>query len=135
MFKFNTCTTFYCIKIYTALNFINTYTADIYAYARFYTRTNEIKSDEKSFVGKLRKIIVNKVKVVTDANNLKKKKTKEGRRKKRKKISYYCTITIKIHSLFHQATPTIERAIINCIKFSESQTVSKHHSLSFARYF
>lgn len=109
MFTFNTCATFHCIKIYTALNFINTYTADIYAYARFYARTNEVESDEKSFVGRLRKITVNKVKVVTDANNLKKKKkTKEGKRKRRKKILYYCTITIEIHSLFHQATPTIE---------------------------
>lgn len=82
MFTFNTCATFHCIKIYTALNFINTYTADIYAYARFYTRTNEVESDEKSFVGRLRKITVNKVKVVTDANNLKKK---DKRRKKEKK--------------------------------------------------
>lgn len=91
MFTFNTCTTFYCIKIYTALNFINTYTADIYAYARFYTRTNEIESDEKSFVGQLRKITVNKVKIVTDANNLKKK---DKRSKKGKEERKYCTIVL-----------------------------------------
>lgn len=91
MFTFNTCTTFYCIKIYTALNFINTYTADIYAYARFYTRTNETESDEKSFVGRLRKIPVNKVKVVTDANNLKKKRQKKEKGKEERK---YCTIVL-----------------------------------------
>lgn len=91
MFTFNTCATFHCIKIYTALNFINTYTADIYAYARFYTRTNEVESDEKSFVGRLRKITVNKVKVVTDANNLKKKRQKEEKGKEERK---YCTTVL-----------------------------------------
>lgn len=63
-----------------------------------------------------------------------KKKTKKKKGKKEKK-NENIVLFKKIHSLFHQATPTIEWVIINCIKILRIWNSSKAPLCMFRKVF